>query len=384
MDSPFLNTVNSSGNRQTMIQGPAIQSFPQPTKWQPRDAALIHRLMLQRAKNNLGLFDALKHVHVVNASQGIPKNYQLDLQEARQLQQFFISTWTLDHDMMIFAEQDFASMMLAAAITAPDEPLYNHDLIAPEGVIYFQHPLNIRPLVELSPSAQTQGNEILLNVPIRAIQWNQDPEEQNQRFIRILADGKVTQAFGDQHYPAPAGSLRYPAQYYDHLATIVSETVPCFTHHTAENAPTPNSVKYAIALLRAVKAIAESPMTQRRDAMNDAHTKQRKRKASRRRNLDHELTSLKIVSLRKPEYGQYELDAVTGQTPKTPQRAHWVRGHWRNQWYPSTQAHHTIWIDGFIKGDPSVGDDTAVPTIYVAQGDDPVPASTGDITHDHL
>ncbi len=28
----------------------------------------------------------------------------------------------------------------------------------------------------------------------------------------------------------------------------------------------------------------------------------------------------------------------------------WVDGHWRNQWYPSTQDHRPVWIDGYVKG----------------------------------
>ena len=27
-----------------------------------------------------------------------------------------------------------------------------------------------------------------------------------------------------------------------------------------------------------------------------------------------------------------------------------VRGHWRNQWYPSEKGHHRIWIDEHVAG----------------------------------
>ena len=57
------------------------------------------------------------------------------------------------------------------------------------------------------------------------------------------------------------------------------------------------------------------------------------------------------------------MDAATGRKL----RSHWVRGHWRQQWYPSIQDHRTIWIDGFIRGDAELGTVTGR-KIYVARG----------------
>ena len=76
--------------------------------------------------------------------------------------------------------------------------------------------------------------------------------------------------------------------------------------------------------------------------------------------------SVRVLSLHNPEYGRYELDAATGRHL----RQHWVRGHWRNQWYPSEQINQTIWIDGFVRGDASIGV-LAGQKIYVARGTDP-------------
>lgn len=60
---------------------------------------------------------------------------------------------------------------------------------------------------------------------------------------------------------------------------------------------------------------------------------------------------VRVLSLVNPEHGRYELDAATGRKL----RAHWVRGHWRNQWYATAQEHKTIWVDGFVRGDASIG-----------------------------
>lgn len=58
--------------------------------------------------------------------------------------------------------------------------------------------------------------------------------------------------------------------------------------------------------------------------------------------------------LQHSEHGAAELDALRAERQGTP-RGHWVRGHWRQQWFPSVQEHRWQWIDGFPRGDFSKG-----------------------------
>jgi hypothetical protein len=68
-----------------------------------------------------------------------------------------------------------------------------------------------------------------------------------------------------------------------------------------------------------------------------------RRRASR---AGKQLPSVRIVVLRKRER----------ETPEAlDQPVEWscrwlVRGHWRNQWYPSARVHRPVWIAGYLKG----------------------------------
>jgi len=58
--------------------------------------------------------------------------------------------------------------------------------------------------------------------------------------------------------------------------------------------------------------------------------------------------------LHRPAAGAQELEALRAERQGSP-RGHWVRGHWRNQWYPSIEEHRLRWIDGFPRGDFTQG-----------------------------
>jgi hypothetical protein len=47
---------------------------------------------------------------------------------------------------------------------------------------------------------------------------------------------------------------------------------------------------------------------------------------------------IRRLYLRHPEHGSQELDALRSERDRAP-RGHWVRGHWRNQWFPSIDEH---------------------------------------------
>ena len=60
------------------------------------------------------------------------------------------------------------------------------------------------------------------------------------------------------------------------------------------------------------------------------------------------LTSVRYVRLRHAGSAARE---QAGEGSGRQRQVRWiVRGHWRNHWYPSRQAHRPIWIDAHIKG----------------------------------
>lgn len=65
---------------------------------------------------------------------------------------------------------------------------------------------------------------------------------------------------------------------------------------------------------------------------------------------------IRVVRLRKSETYYKEAEeqgkgGAAGEEPSIEWTHRWVvSGHWRNQWYPSTQSHSLIWIDPHVKG----------------------------------
>jgi hypothetical protein len=54
---------------------------------------------------------------------------------------------------------------------------------------------------------------------------------------------------------------------------------------------------------------------------------------------------------------------------RTPAREHWVRGHQRNQWYPSIEEHRPVWIERHRSGSGAPIPDQR--TVNIARGDRP-------------
>lgn len=231
---------------------------------------------------------------------------------------------------------------------------------------FFQQPLDISQLVTAQYSHPHLDQETYDEHPIRAIHWGPLNDSDDIYTVALLIDGN---RFTDDNTQHDFDTFGHPEQYWDHLVRVTSGMATLGETDQNSYNRLNRDIKHNIALLRAIKAIADSPLS-RQDHGDTVGTRHKHPKKSRRRKaLD--LSSIKVVSLRQPEYGQYELDAAAGYQPKTPQRLHWVRGHWRNQWYPSAQEHRPRWIDGFIKGNADYGDVTDRPTVYLATGDTP-------------
>ena len=139
------------------------------------------------------------------------------------------------------------------------------------------------------------------------------------------------------------GSTKYPLACYAYLYQTnllkASMRNPTVVGHN-------ESVSALLGYLRSVKVIAQSPATSNTVVQPNARPKKKHAQGD-----STPPRSIRVLSLRNADHGRYELDAATGRKI----RQHWVRGHWRNQWYPSLKDNRAIWIDGYIKGDAALG-----------------------------
>lgn len=59
-----------------------------------------------------------------------------------------------------------------------------------------------------------------------------------------------------------------------------------------------------------------------------------------------EIKTVQVFTLRRPSSVRYEGEpSGRGYSHRFP-----VRGHWRNQWYPSLKMHRQKWVTGYVKG----------------------------------
>lgn len=90
-------------------------------------------------------------------------------------------------------------------------------------------------------------------------------------------------------------------------------------------------------------AFLESPYIPKRVERPD-------RAARRRLSITKGQDSVTFVDLRSSETAPSHDDPATGLEPTRWNWRWFVRGHWRNQWFPSTQSHKLIYVPPYVKG----------------------------------
>jgi hypothetical protein len=288
-----------------------LERFTPRVQWKPKDAIEMKRLMASFYESAFGLWMANESA----LRAGLDERYAQEIAaESRQL-------WAQEDLLMIFAKDSYLDMLEAAALTAPDGELNDDELLSSAGVMLFEHERNV--------PAFTARND---DVPIRGITWK---AEGGYITVQVMIDG--------HHELNNPGQLEPPADCYAYLyqlnllkASMRDPTVP----------GRDGGARALVAYLRSIKVIAQSAAT------NSTTVQQKRLSKKEARQARTALPStVRVLSLRNADHGRYELDAATGRKV----RQHWVRGHWRNQWYPSLNDNRAIWIDGYIKGDASLG-----------------------------
>lgn len=339
------------GYHQIQINGiPQYQNVAHKEEWDAYHVAHIASLMNKSMSGVRATVQAEVLENVFNRRNGKARSEE----RVAYLTNILRKAWSPDKKRIVLADESFAQMMLAAAISVPDTPLRADELISEEGVIFFEKPLYIDPIFELSDSIafderMTKGYK---KMPVRVIQWAKWGENHlmitmhsDEKFVEERETEIVTaeQSFNDPLNP----KIMY--QYLGQIAFGVGSLDASQAEHDEDHA----SVKHTIALLRSFKAILESQISKEQnaeDVVGEQKTR-KKRKASKRKTGD--ISKITVVSLIDQKHGRYELEAATNTNIKM--RLHWVRGHWRNQWYASVNEHRAIWINGFAKGDPTLG-----------------------------
>lgn len=340
MKPKLESRVTDDGKEQLYFSKlPAMAKFAHKATWRPQDAAKMQALTTTLFRGQVGT--PLMIRTLFSAAEEEPVNCHLIAQEfasgiaKRQADPQFTT---------VLARDDFVDMVMAATITAPRQQLVDQDLIAPSGVIYFTNPQDLSIIFE----GQNVGPRATGIRSVRGIEWISWESAEGPSIVWfLLVDGPILQE-STKHL-----NLLFPEEFYLYTIPYAFGISPI-----NNNSRLPMDHDVIDAMLKAATAIISSPMTHDQTVTAESA----KAKKARQRKGKAALSDIRVLSLHNPEHGRYELDAATGRKL----RAHWVRGHWRNQWYAKTNEHQTIWIDGFVKGDAERGTLTG-PKVYVAR-----------------
>lgn len=138
--------------------------------------------------------------------------------------------------------------------------------------------------------------------------------------------------------------------------------IPAATMLMPWDNPEAPSGLHPISLLRSLSALSRQRLT--REDSPKLH--QSVRGLARSSGITQE--QFRRIYLQRPEAAEHELAAAQAHAEGRTPAGHWVRGHWRQQYYASIDQHRATWIEGFPRGDFSRPADDR-PRVLIARGE---------------
>lgn len=213
----------------------------------------------------------------------------------------------------IYADAAMCDMVTAAAQTFPQQRVRRDEFLAPIGFLFFAKPVPSAAFASLLPDQP----------PVTAITW------------ACVDDGVNAFTW-----------IRTPSGAYDVNGVTVQVTAlfPQLAYFVPWDKPA-HAGTHSVSILRALSALAKQPLT--REDSPKIHQSVR----AIARNAKIRPESFRRIALRRPEVAAHELFAARADAEGRTPAGHWVRGHWRNQYYASIDEHRPLWIEGFPRGD---------------------------------
>lgn len=224
---------------------------------------------------------------------------------------------------VIWCDPNMVDLLAAAAAAVPatwNEPLAPHDLIDPEaGIVVFAKPLPAEWSFE-DPSPLLH-----YETELSAVTWESPLDLPNGLIVRgwTRAETRTLAVAGRRVQVrdlAPSPAIEAPA--YGQIP----------------------AGQPMVRMLRALTALCRD-----RENTTQEHTIASKRARATARRAGHTTDTVHRIYLRSPDTGLRELEALRAERGGV--RGHWVRGHWRHQWYASVEEHRWVWVSGFPRGD---------------------------------
>ncbi len=228
--------------------------------------------------------------------------------------------------VLFYVAADMVELTDAAAGSIPDFQLASEDLPSEVGLMVFQ-----RPIASISLDDDTQ-------LGIAAVCWARMPGHNAVLLGSTYLDRVEAAPVFDRIAPNRQTATTEPRLVYAHGAEF---TWPFGDNEGTASGPLNFMTTLAPRLRAAWLLMRQKPLV-------DTSEVQLPRSTRRRLLRDGlEPRAVRLVELRRPR--------ATGNTDEsaTAREYHhrWiVRGHWRQQWYPTRQVHRPVWIAPHVKG----------------------------------
>lgn len=240
---------------------------------------------------------------------------------------------------LFLADGDMCTLLDTAAASMPDQVLQEEDLLAPSGLLGFLVPL-------------TDRTGVGIELPIVGLSWQLLPgdhpiiarREDNRPALLIFAYASVRDlAAKFDAEPAPGMSRWMPNASV--VWTLGTEIGTAWGDAELTDATPYITPGFYQRILAAFWTLARQPKL----TTSDDHAVPRPERARyARAGITRPDEPVRLIRLAHRDRDE------AGQTPGDGGRTYsvqWaVRGHWRQQWLPSRQAHRQQWIAPYVKG----------------------------------
>ncbi|MET7996796.1 hypothetical protein ABZU76_38560 [Amycolatopsis sp. NPDC005232] len=225
---------------------------------------------------------------------------------------------------LFYVAAEMVELVEVAAHSIPDFQLAPQDLPAPAGFMLFERP------IAAMPAGDTE-------LGISAVSWAPMPGREHMLLASTYLDRAEAAPFFDRAAPNRQVGNNEPKLVYAHGGEFGwafgdnEGHAPEATHFMATLAPR----------LKAAWLLMQQPVT---DLSNVSVPRPARRRLQR---AGHEPSPVRLIQLRRPPSPR---DAESSAAAQEYRHRWIVRGHWRQQWYPSRQVHRPVWIEPHVKG----------------------------------
>jgi hypothetical protein len=255
---------------------------------------------------------------------------------------------------LFFIAADMSRLAVSAGLALPSYRMHPEDLPAPHGLVMWEEPVTeghsggeITGAPIIAATWAVRGSGITVRTWARREDWIRFMAEGDDRAgIRALTPDQVRHV-----------RLRYPQP----IVAMSETTMPFGERPGWLTGPPPegtslyeleDQAKTWVRLEQAERALVVTWLLMGQTLATSAEVEPTRASLKFIRRLDPGLlATTRYVQLRHRSTVPEARAAADGATPgRTYQHRWYVRGHWRNAWYPSRQDHRPVWIDPHLKG----------------------------------